>query len=181
MLSSLIGFICLHLQQDLVSILFQDGSFSLFVSSHTSYYVVDVKLNMFLNSLVGERQSYFSSFQETLLLIENLTNESPILQEMLSNDTFSSWAWGEECLCISWIVATGYSLKDTESAGLGGIKEICLNSLTLDFNYDLGRQDYESTFSLYNHSIYNRPLKCVFFFFWLTHVQHVGSQLLGRG
>lgn len=56
MLSSLIGCICLHLQQDLVSILFQDGSFSLFVSSHTSqHYVVDVKLNMFLNSLVGER------------------------------------------------------------------------------------------------------------------------------
>ena len=44
----------------------------------------------------------------------------------------------------------------------------CLNSLILDFDYDLGRQDYivtESTFGLYNHSIYNRPLKCVFFFF----------------
>lgn len=46
---------------------------------------------------------------------------------------------------------------------------LCLNSLTLDFNYDLGRQDYiaiESTFCLYNHSIYNRPLKCVIFFFF---------------
>ena len=47
----------------------------------------------------------------------------------------------------------------------------CLNSLTLDFNYDLGRQDYivtDSTFGLYNHSIYNRPLKCVVFFFFLA-------------
>ena len=61
-------------------------------------------------------------------------------------------------------MATGYSLKDTESAGLGGNAEILSQLLA----YDLGRQDYivtESTFSLYNHSIYNRPLKCVFFFF----------------
>ena len=49
-LSFLVTFICLHLQQDLDSILFQDGLFSLFMSfyssQHSIHYEVDIKLNM---------------------------------------------------------------------------------------------------------------------------------------
>lgn len=89
-LSPLIDFIFLKLQQDLVSILFQDGLFSLFMSPHSSqhsiHYIVDVKLNMLLNSLVGEGQSYFRlQSRSSDGLIENRRQSFPTVEGMISN------------------------------------------------------------------------------------------------
>lgn len=57
------------------------------------------------------------------------------------------------------MVATGYNRKDVGSAGY------CFNSMSLEFDYDLRKQDKsvtEHTFYFHNHLVYDRLLKCIF-------------------